>query len=48
LSKAVTISGSAQESDNLPERPAFQRKGLWLAWEGEGTRLDEGSGVAWI
>jgi len=46
--KGYTFSGSAQESDNLPERPAFSENWPWLAWEGAGTRLDEGFGMAWI
>jgi len=40
--------GSAQESDNLPESQLSERSGLWLAWRGEGTRVDEGSWMAWI
>jgi transposase len=30
LARKLRKYGSAQESDNLPERPAFQRGGLWL------------------
>jgi hypothetical protein len=40
--------GSAQESDNLPERPAFSEGWRWLVWDGEGTGLDKGSRMAGI
>lgn len=41
-------NGSAQESDNLPERPAFSEGWRWLVWDGEGTGLDKGSRMAGI
>ena len=44
----VHLSGSAQEFDSLPERPAFQIGGLWLIWKSEGTGLDKGSRMAGI
>ena len=31
-----------------PKGQLSERSGLRLAWEGEGTRLDEGSWMAWI
>lgn len=42
------LFGSAQESDNLPERPAFSEGWRWLVWDGEGTGLDKGSRMAGI
>jgi hypothetical protein len=48
VAEALPFFRSAQESENLPEDQLSERSGLRLAWEGEGTRLDEGSWMAWI
>ena len=40
--------GLRRNPTTYPKDQLSERSGFWLGWGGEGTRLDEGSWMAWI
>jgi hypothetical protein len=45
---AQQITALRRNPTTYPKGQFSERSGFWLAWGGEGTRLDEGSGMAGI